>query len=73
MVVSPAAARAVSERAFDCRPRITRLAGDRVVFSDGSETLADAVIFATGYRINFPALPEELGRGEGWQFRSTDA
>ena len=26
------------------------------------------MIFATGYRINFPALPEELGRGEGWQF-----
>jgi hypothetical protein len=67
-VVSPQAQRALSERAFDCRPGVSRFASDRVVFSDGSEANADAVIFATGYRINFPALPAELGRGEGWQF-----
>jgi dimethylaniline monooxygenase (N-oxide forming) len=67
-VVSPMAAQALRERVFDCRPGISRLAGDRIVFSDGSEATADAVIFATGYRINFPALPENLGRGKGWQF-----
>ena len=38
------------------------------MFSDGSEAAADAMIFATGYRISFPALPEQLGRGQGWQF-----
>jgi cation diffusion facilitator CzcD-associated flavoprotein CzcO len=67
-VVSPSAQRALTERAFECRPGVTRLAGDRVVFSDSSETEADALIFATGYRINFPMLPEPLGRGYGWQF-----
>ncbi|HZO58184.1 MAG TPA: NAD(P)-binding domain-containing protein [Solirubrobacterales bacterium] len=67
-VVSPQAQRALTERAFDCRPGISRLAGDRVVFDDGTEAAADAIVFATGYRINFPALPAELGRGQGWQF-----
>ena len=68
IVTSPAAERALREHAFDCRPGIRQLAGDRVVFSDGSEAIADTVIFATGYRIHFPALPAHLGRGQGWQF-----
>ena len=68
VVVSPTAQRALAERAFECRPAISRFAGDRLVFSDGSETKADAVIFATGYHINFPMLPEPLGGGDGWQF-----
>ena len=67
-VLSPQAQRALTERAFECRPGISRLDGDRVVFDDGSDAPADAVIFATGYRINFPALPAEMGRGTGWQF-----
>jgi dimethylaniline monooxygenase (N-oxide forming) len=67
-VVSPSAQRALTERSFECRPGVIRLAGDRVVFSDSSETEADALIFATGYRINFPMLPEPLDRGYGWQF-----
>ena len=25
-------------------------------------------MFATGYRIEFPFLPERLGRGSGWEF-----
>ena len=37
-------------------------------FDDGSEEQVDAIVFATGYRINFPFLPDELGRGRGWEF-----
>jgi dimethylaniline monooxygenase (N-oxide forming) len=36
------------------RPEIVRLAGDRVVFADGSEREADAIIWCTGYRVSFP-------------------
>jgi cation diffusion facilitator CzcD-associated flavoprotein CzcO len=67
-VISPQAQQALLDRAFECRRGIARLAGDRVVLDDGSQVAADAVIFATGYRINFPMLPAELGRGHGWQF-----
>jgi cation diffusion facilitator CzcD-associated flavoprotein CzcO len=68
VVVSPTVQRALTERAFECRPGISRLEGDRVTFTDGSEAGVDAIIFATGYRINFPFLPEHLGRGERWSF-----
>jgi dimethylaniline monooxygenase (N-oxide forming) len=68
VVVSPTVQRALAERAFECHPRISRLAGDRVRFADGNEALTDTIIFATGYRINFPFLESHLGRGEGWQF-----
>jgi hypothetical protein len=66
--VSASTQKALRERGFDCRPTISRLAGENVIFNDGSETSADAIIFATGYHINFPFLPERLGRGDGWQF-----
>jgi dimethylaniline monooxygenase (N-oxide forming) len=68
VVVSPAVQRALLEGAFECRPGISRLEEDRVFFSDSREALADAVIVATGYRINFPFLAEHQGRGQGWQF-----
>jgi len=68
VVVSPSVQLALSERAFECRPAVSRLEDDRVAFADGREERADAVVFATGYRINFPFLPERLGRGDGWQF-----
>jgi thioredoxin reductase len=67
-VLSPQAQEALRARSFECRPAVSGLAGARVVFDDGSDAAADAVIYATGYRINFPALPAELGRGRGWQF-----
>ena len=35
-------------------PGIDRLAGDRVVFSDGSEARADLVVWCTGYKVTFP-------------------
>jgi hypothetical protein len=68
VVVSGAVQRALLEHAFECRPGISRLEETRVIFADGSESPADAIIAATGYRINFPFLPERLGRGQGWEF-----
>src|SRR5207237_8704593 len=66
--VSPVAEDAIATGAFESRPHLAALAGDRVLFSDGSQEHADAIIFATGYRISFPFLPDALGRGKGWEF-----
>lgn len=67
-VLSTSVQAALVARAFESRPRVSALAGDRVLFSDGSEAQADTIVFATGYRINFPFLPDHLGRGNGWEF-----
>jgi flavin-binding monooxygenase-like protein len=66
--VGPAAQDALAAGALEGRPRISALLGDRVAFTDGSEEVVDAVVFATGYRLNFPFLPERLGHGDGWEF-----
>ncbi|MFJ9714672.1 flavin-containing monooxygenase [Streptomyces sp. NPDC101213] len=39
------------------RPAIASLAGDRVVFTDGTSARADAIVHCTGYRMAFPFLP----------------
>ena len=39
---------------------VTRLAGDRVELAGGSEILADAILYGTGYRMDFPFLAPEL-------------
>jgi PPOX class probable F420-dependent enzyme len=67
-VVSPAVEAAISAHALESRPHVRALAGEEVVFSDGNVQPADAIVFATGYRINFPFLPSELGCGGGWEF-----
>ena len=36
------------------KPVITRLAGDRVEFSDGTSEEADVIVWCTGYRVTFP-------------------
>ncbi len=36
------------------KPAITRLAGSRVEFSDGSTEDADVIVWCTGYRVTFP-------------------
>ncbi|MEM8499816.1 MAG: NAD(P)-binding domain-containing protein [Pseudomonadota bacterium] len=36
------------------KPSISELNGNRVRFSDGSEVDADVIIYATGYKVNFP-------------------
>jgi dimethylaniline monooxygenase (N-oxide forming) len=68
IVVSPAARAALAAGAFASRPRVSALAGEQVAFSDGGKEPADAIVFATGYRISFPFLSERLGRGSGWEF-----
>jgi dimethylaniline monooxygenase (N-oxide forming) len=67
-IVSPTMEAALAGRKFDCRPRVVALTGDTVRFADGSEEAADGVVFATGYEIGFPILPDELGRAHRWEF-----
>src|SRR5258708_29307925 len=62
--VAPSTQHALLERAFECRPALDRLDGEYVVFNDGTKARAAAIIFATGYHINFPFLPQPLGRGD---------
>ncbi|MFD6108023.1 NAD(P)/FAD-dependent oxidoreductase, partial [Nocardia salmonicida] len=38
----------------ECKPAITRLAGDTVHFADGSTERVDVIVCATGYHISFP-------------------
>ena len=67
-VVSPAVQAALSAHALERRPHVSALAGEEVVSQRRSVQPADAVVFATGYRITFPFLPDHLGRGRGWEF-----
>lgn len=41
------------------KPGIDRLDGDGVVFTDGSREPIDAIVWATGYNVEFPFLPDE--------------
>jgi dimethylaniline monooxygenase (N-oxide forming) len=68
VVVSPRLDAALRARAFESRPHVSALAGERVRFADGSEEPVDAIVFATGYRVSFPFLAGDLGRGRGWEF-----
>nr|XP_018670429.1 dimethylaniline monooxygenase [N-oxide-forming] 5-like isoform X1 [Ciona intestinalis]XP_026693550.1 dimethylaniline monooxygenase [N-oxide-forming] 5-like isoform X2 [Ciona intestinalis] len=42
------------------KPNVQRFKEDSVVFVDGSEVKADAVVFATGYVFSFPFLKDSL-------------
>jgi hypothetical protein len=68
VLATPNIRRALAQRTFSLRPGVERLDGERVAFADGSEEAFDAIVFATGYRINFPFLPEPLGRGRAIEF-----
>ncbi len=46
--------------AVTARPGIERLDGDRVVFVDGTSAPADLLVWATGYRVSFPFLADDL-------------
>lgn len=47
---------------------IERLLDDGVRFGDGSEEPVDGIVWATGYRMSFPFLPEPIGRAEDSRF-----
>jgi hypothetical protein len=40
------------------KPNIRELRGDRVLFEDGSEELADVIVYCTGYKVTFPFFDE---------------
>jgi len=42
------------------RPNIRELAGGQVVFTDGSRELVDAIIYCTGYKVDFPFFRQEV-------------
>ena len=52
--------RALKRGRFTIRPGIERFDGDRVVFADGSEARADAVVLASGYEPDLGFLPPRL-------------
>ncbi len=42
------------------KPTIKRLNGSEIIFADGSREAIDVLIYATGYKISFPFLDEQL-------------
>ena len=67
MTMSDTFVRAMKGERIAVRPGIERFEGDRVVFADGSELRADAVIEACGYEPDFSFLPGPLARGWGYE------
>ncbi len=52
----------VAEGRIRCRPAIVAVRGSTVVFADGDEEEADAIVMATGYDLSLPFLPEDVRR-----------
>ncbi len=46
--------------AITCRPAIASVSGRHVTFTDGSRADADAIVCATGYRLDIPFLSPEM-------------
>ena len=44
------------------KPNISGFAGDRVRFSDGTDVVADTVVYCTGYNVSFPFLDADVFR-----------
>ena len=51
---------ALESGAVVARPAIERFAGNGVVYADGTREDADVILFATGYHLRYPYLPESL-------------
>ncbi|MFG2328776.1 flavin-containing monooxygenase [Streptomyces sp. NPDC048604] len=45
------------------KPAVASFDGDRVVFADGTSVEADAVVYCTGFHMDFPFLPDECPTG----------
>jgi cation diffusion facilitator CzcD-associated flavoprotein CzcO len=45
---------------IDVRPGIQRFEGDTVHFTDGTHAQADAILYATGYQLDFPYISKEV-------------
>lgn len=45
------------------RPAIESVDGSRVIFTDGTSVEADAIVYCTGYRMDFPFLPDGCPAG----------
>ena len=58
--------RALTQPNVALKPGILQFNPDGIVFSDGSEVKADAVIFCSGFKVKFPFLPIQ---SEGWDWR----
>ncbi len=67
-LATPNIERALARRTLSIAPGVQTFDGEHVVFADGSREPVDTVLFATGYRINFPFLPESLGGGRVMEF-----
>jgi hypothetical protein len=52
----------VAEGRICCRPELVAVRGRTVVFADGHEEEADAIVMATGYDLSLPYLPEDVRR-----------
>jgi dimethylaniline monooxygenase (N-oxide forming) len=52
----------VAEGRIRCRPAIVAVRGRKVVFADGREEEADAIVTATGYNLSLSFLPEAVRR-----------
>lgn len=44
---------------IEVKPIVTQKDGDHLVFADGSREKVDALIYATGYKLNFPFISEQ--------------
>jgi len=47
------------------KPEIRNCRGNTILFADDSEEDFDLIVMATGYKLSFPFLPEELSRTRG--------
>ena len=45
---------------IDVKPNVAELRGDRIGFVDGTDGAYDAIVYATGYTVNFPFLDRDV-------------
>lgn len=55
----------VASGAIKMKPNVARLEGSQVHFTDGSAEAVDTIIYATGYKVTFPFLDEEVFSASG--------